>query len=59
VEYNIAYGKPGATREQVDEAARVARIHNFISATPKGYDTMVDERGDCPHAAEKPAHPDL
>ena len=45
VEYNIAYGKPGATREQVIEAAQSAHIHNFISATPKGYDTMVGERG--------------
>jgi ATP-binding cassette subfamily B protein len=45
VEYNIAYGKPGATREQVEEAARSAHIHSFISATPKGYDTMVGERG--------------
>ena len=45
VEYNIAYGKPGATREQVIDAARSAHIHNFISATPKGYDTMVGERG--------------
>ena len=45
VEYNIAYGRPGATREQVEEAARSAHIHNFISATPKGYATMVGERG--------------
>lgn len=45
VEYNIAYGKPGATREQVVEAAQSAHIHNFITATPKGYDTMVGERG--------------
>ena len=45
VEYNIAYGKPGATREQVIEAAQSAHIHNFINATPKGYDTMVGERG--------------
>ena len=45
VEYNIAYGQPGATRAQVEEAARSAHIHNFISATPKGYDTMVGERG--------------
>ncbi len=43
--YNIAYGRPGATREQVEEAARAARIHDFISATPKGYGTMVGERG--------------
>jgi ATP-binding cassette, subfamily B, heavy metal transporter len=45
VEYNIAYGRPGATHEQVEAAARSAHIHNFISATPKGYDTMVGERG--------------
>jgi ABC-type transport system involved in Fe-S cluster assembly fused permease/ATPase subunit len=45
VEYNIAYGRPGANREQVEAAARSAHIHNFISATPKGYDTMVGERG--------------
>ncbi|MDP2370666.1 ABCB family ABC transporter ATP-binding protein/permease [Rhodoferax sp.] len=45
VEYNIAYGQPGATREQVEEAARAAHIHSFIDATPKGYDTMVGERG--------------
>ncbi|MES2947440.1 MAG: ABC transporter ATP-binding protein/permease [Pseudomonadota bacterium] len=45
VEYNIAYGKPGATREQVEEAAASAHIHNFISSTPKGYGTMVGERG--------------
>ena len=45
VEYNIAYGKPGATRAQVIEAAQSAHIHNFINATPKGYDTMVGERG--------------
>ncbi len=45
VEYNIAYGKPGASRAEVEEAARAAHIHSFISATPKGYDTMVGERG--------------
>ncbi|MBK6296347.1 MAG: ABC transporter ATP-binding protein/permease [Rhodoferax sp.] len=45
VEYNIAYGQPGATREQVEEAARAAHIHSFVSATPKGYETMVGERG--------------
>jgi ATP-binding cassette subfamily B protein len=43
--YNIAYGLPGATREQVEEAARAARIHDFIVATPKGYAAMVGERG--------------
>ena len=45
VEYNIAYGQPGATREQVIEAAKSAHIHDFITATPRGYDTMVGERG--------------
>jgi ATP-binding cassette subfamily B protein len=45
VEYNIAYGRPGASREQVEEAARAARIHDFIVSTPRGYQTMVGERG--------------
>ena len=45
VAYNIAYGQPGANQAQVEEAARAAHIHDFISATPKGYDTMVGERG--------------
>lgn len=45
VEYNIAYGKPGATHEEVEEAARAARIHDFIVSTPLGYQTMVGERG--------------
>jgi ATP-binding cassette, subfamily B, heavy metal transporter len=45
VAYNIAYGRPGATQAEVEEAAKSARIHDFIRATPKGYDTMVGERG--------------
>ena len=45
VEYNIAYGRPGATTEEVHDAARAARIHDFIVSTPKGYGTMVGERG--------------
>lgn len=45
VEYNIAYGRPGATHEEVEAAARAARIHGFIASTPKGYQTMVGERG--------------
>jgi ATP-binding cassette subfamily B protein len=45
VEYNIAYGKPGSTPDQVREAARAARIHSFIESTPLGYATMVGERG--------------
>jgi len=42
---NIAYGRPEATREQIVEAARLANAHDFISALPEGYDTMVGERG--------------
>jgi ATP-binding cassette subfamily B protein len=45
VYYNIAYGRPSATREEVEQAARAARIHDFITSTPQGYDTMVGERG--------------
>ena len=45
IEYNIAYGRPGATREEVEAAARAAHIHEFIASTPQGYDTMVGERG--------------
>jgi ABC-type transport system involved in Fe-S cluster assembly fused permease/ATPase subunit len=43
--YNIAYGRPGATREEIEEAARLAQIHDFILAMPDGYRTMVGERG--------------
>jgi ABC-type transport system involved in Fe-S cluster assembly fused permease/ATPase subunit len=45
VEYNIAYGRPGASHEEVEVAAKAAHIHDFIAATPKGYGTMVGERG--------------
>jgi ATP-binding cassette subfamily B protein len=45
VAYNIAYGRPGATQQKVEQAARAAHIHDFIASTPKGYDTMVGERG--------------
>jgi ABC-type transport system involved in Fe-S cluster assembly fused permease/ATPase subunit len=45
VEYNIAYGRPGAGRAEVEAAAQAAHIHRFIASTPKGYDTMVGERG--------------
>jgi len=45
VEYNIAYGRTGAGRAEVEGAARAAHIHAFITSTPKGYDTMVGERG--------------
>jgi ATP-binding cassette subfamily B protein len=43
--YNIAYGRPGATPEEVEQAAHLARIHDFIAALPLGYDTNVGERG--------------
>lgn len=43
--YNIEYGRPGATREEVEHAARAAHIHELISALPDGYDTEVGERG--------------
>jgi ATP-binding cassette subfamily B protein len=45
VAYNIAYGRPGASQQEVEAAAKAAHIHAFISATPKGYETMVGERG--------------
>lgn len=45
VAYNIAYGRTGATQQEVEEAARAARIHDFIVSTPKGYTTRVGERG--------------
>jgi len=43
--YNIAYGRPGATRAEVEEAARHAHIHDFIIGLPDRYQTMVGERG--------------
>ena len=45
IRYNIAYGSPGADPAQVEEAARAARIHDFIASTPAGYEAMVGERG--------------
>lgn len=42
---NIAYGLPGATREQIVDAAKAANAHHFISRLPQGYDTMLGERG--------------
>ena len=43
--YNIAYGRPAATPAEVERAARLARIHDFIVSTPDGYQTVVGERG--------------
>ena len=43
--YNIAYGRPDASRDEVEAAAKAAKIHEFIAALPEGYDTQVGERG--------------
>jgi len=45
IEYNIAYGCPGASKDEIVAAARAAHIHEFVSRLPDGYDTMVGERG--------------
>jgi ATP-binding cassette subfamily B protein len=45
IAYNIAYGRPGASDEQIRSVARAAQIHDFIMSLPDGYQTMVGERG--------------
>jgi ATP-binding cassette subfamily B protein len=45
IEYNIAYGKPGASKEEIIAAAKAAYIHDFIESLPDSYATMVGERG--------------
>jgi ATP-binding cassette subfamily B protein len=45
IEYNIAYGKPGAVHVEIVAAARLAQIHDFIASLPEGYATAVGERG--------------
>jgi len=45
IHYNIAYGRPEATREDVERAARMAHIHDFVQQLPDGWDTVVGERG--------------
>jgi ABC-type multidrug transport system fused ATPase/permease subunit len=45
VAYNIAYGRPGASAEDVQRAACLAQAHDFIASLPRGYDTVVGERG--------------
>lgn len=45
IRYNIAYGKPDASTEEVEAAAKAANAHTFISRLPQGYDTMIGERG--------------
>ncbi len=45
IRYNIAYGDPAATTDEIEQAAKLAHIHDFILAMPDGYDTVVGERG--------------
>jgi ATP-binding cassette subfamily B protein len=45
IKENIAYGKSNASMEEIERAAKVARIHDFIASLPMGYDTLVGERG--------------
>ncbi len=45
IRYNIRYGRPGASDEEVEAAAKLAQIHKFVLSLPKGYDSMVGERG--------------
>jgi ATP-binding cassette, subfamily B, bacterial len=45
VRANIGYGRPNATDQEIEEAARIAEAHGFVEELPRGYDTMVGERG--------------
>ncbi|HET9258163.1 MAG TPA: ABC transporter ATP-binding protein, partial [Pseudonocardiaceae bacterium] len=45
VRANIGYGRPGATDEDIERAARIAQVHGFVQELPRGYDTMLGERG--------------
>ncbi len=45
IRYNIAYGRPGATQAEIERAARLAQVHDFVLRLPDGYDTRVGERG--------------
>ena len=45
IAYNIGYGRPGASQDEIEAVARAARIHDFIAAMPLGYQSMVGERG--------------
>ena len=45
IRYNIGYGKPSASPEEIAHAARLAQVHDFVAHLPEGYDTMVGERG--------------
>ena len=45
IRYNIAYGRPGASQAEIEHAARLAQVHDFVLDLPDGYETMVGERG--------------
>lgn len=45
IRYNIGYGKPTASSAEIEQAARLAQVHDFVTRLPEGYDTMVGERG--------------
>jgi ABC-type transport system involved in Fe-S cluster assembly fused permease/ATPase subunit len=45
IRYNIAYGRPDASQEEIEAAAKLAQVHDFVLSMPDGYDTMVGERG--------------
>jgi ATP-binding cassette subfamily B protein len=45
IRYNIAYGRAGAGQDEIEAAAKAARIHDFVARLPQGYDTVVGERG--------------
>ena len=45
IRYNIGYGRVGATQDEIEHAARLAQVHDFIVSLPEGYDTRVGERG--------------
>jgi ATP-binding cassette subfamily B protein len=45
IRYNVGYGKPSASHAEIEQAARMAQVHDFVTRLPEGYDTMVGERG--------------
>jgi ATP-binding cassette, subfamily B, heavy metal transporter len=45
IRYNIGYGRPSASQEEIEQAAKLAQVHDFVTRLPDGYDTMVGERG--------------
>jgi ATP-binding cassette subfamily B protein len=45
IRYNIAYGRPGATDAEIEQAAKLAQVHDFVMRLPDGYETRVGERG--------------